>query len=457
MAEPPALKVLLVEDDQAVRFGAEQALRLAGIEVAAFESAEAVRPHLHPYFPGILIADVKLPRTDGLQLLAEAQQIDPTLPVIIVTGHGDIAMAVQAMKMGAYDFIEKPFSSDYLTGCVLRALEKRRLTFEVDNLRRKLDDRQGIESLLIGRSVLIEQLRRTILKLGESSPDIIITGETGTGKELVARCLHQYSRLRACNFVPLNCGAIPELMFESEIFGHEPGAFTGAQKRRIGKFEHAAGGTLFLDEIESLPLSMQIKLLRALQERQIERLGSNKLLDVQVRIVAATKIDMAQLVEQQKFRQDLYYRLDIVRLEVPALRERREDIPLLFEHFVLQAAQRYRHEAPIVPEQLVRRLLAHHWPGNVRELRNVADRFVLDVLGPPYVGDAQASLAIKSLPDQVDDFERSIIVEELRRQQGSIAAVSESLSIPKKTLYDKIRRYNIVPEAFRRNRPIDLA
>ncbi len=449
MSESDQLRVLFVEDDPAVRFGGQQALSLAGIDVEAFGSAEAVRPHLCPYLPGILVADVRLPGMSGLQLLDEVLSVDPSLPVILVTGHGDIAMAVQAMKSGAYDFIEKPFSSEYLVSSVQRALEKRRLTFEVDKLRRKLEDQRGIESILIGHSVLIENLRRAIMKLGDASPDIIITGETGTGKELVASCLHQYSRLRERNFVPLNCGAIPELIFESEIFGHEAGAFTGAQKRRIGKFEHAAGGTLFLDEIEAMPLSMQIKLLRALQERRIERLGSNDLLDVEVRIVAATKIELGQLVEQGKFRQDLYYRLDIVRLEVPPLRERREDIPLLFEHFVLQAAQRYRQPAPLAPEKLVRQLMTHSWPGNVRELRNIADRFVLGVLGPPHL-DAEDALATKGLADQVDEFERSIIVDQLRRRQGNVTAASEALGIPKKTLYDKIKRYELVPESFRR-------
>jgi two-component system, NtrC family, C4-dicarboxylate transport response regulator DctD len=449
MPDTGQLKVLFVEDDPAVRFGGTQALRLAGIAVEAFDSAEAAQPYLHPYFPGVLVADVKMRGMSGLELLGHALRIDSTLPVILVTGHGDIAMAVQAMRTGAYDFIEKPFASDYLIGVVKRALEHRRLTFEVDELRRRLEDREGIESVLIGHSVLIEELRRTIVKLGDSCPDVLITGETGTGKELVARCLHQYSRLRDRHFVPLNCGAIPELIFESEFFGHEAGAFTGAGKRRIGKFEHAAGGTLFLDEIESMLLSMQVKLLRALQERQIERLGSNELLDVEVRVVAATKADLASLVEQQKFRQDLHYRLDVVAIDVPPLRDRREDIPILFEHFVLQAAQRYRKEAPITPDNLVRYLMAHAWPGNVRELHNVADRFVLGVLGQPYQLGDKADIAVKGLAEQVDDFERSIIVEQLRRQHGSVAAASEALAIPKKTLYDKIRKFTISPELFR--------
>ena len=447
---PEGLKVLFVEDDPAVRFGGAQALSLAGVAVEAFDSAAAVRPHLHPYFPGVLVTDVKMPGMSGLELLVLAREIDPTLPVILVTGHGDVAMAVQAMRSGAYDFIEKPFSSDYFTGVVQRALEKRRLTFEVHELRHKLEDRAGIERVLIGNSAAMEDLRRTILKLGDSCPDVLLVGETGTGKELVARCLHEHARVRDGRFVAVNCGAIPEAMFESEVFGHEAGAFTGAQKRRIGKLEHAAGGTLLLDEIESLPLSMQVKLLRALQQRQVERLGANDLIDVEVRVVASTKTDLAALCDEQKFRRDLYYRLDVVSLEIPPLRERREDIPILFEHFVLHAAQRYRREAPMAPDRLVRRLMAHPWPGNVRELRNVADRFVLDVLGKPFeLAGTEAAAPVKGLAEQVDEFERSVIVDQLRRHQGNVASVSKVLAMPKKTLYDKINRYAISPEWFR--------
>jgi two-component system C4-dicarboxylate transport response regulator DctD len=447
---PDQLRVLFVEDDPAVRFGGSQALSLAGIAVEAFDGAAAALPHLHPYFPGVVVTDVKMRGMSGLELLDHASRIDPALPVILITGHGDVAMAVQAMKAGAYDFIEKPFSSDYLIGVVQRALEKRRLTFEVQELRRKLEDRQGIEQTLIGPSAPMEELRRTITKLGDSCPDLLIVGETGTGKELVAQCLHQHSRLRDGRFVALNCGALPETMFESEIFGHEAGAFTGAQKRRIGKLEYAARGTLFLDEIEAMPLSMQVKLLRTVQQRQVVRLGSNELIDVEVRIVASTKADLATLSDEQKFRRDLYYRLNVVSLEIPPLRDRREDIPILFEHFLLQAAQRYRREAPIAPDGLVRRLMAYGWRGNVRELRNVADRFVLDVLGTPFrLAQGHAGASVKGLAEQVDEFERSVIVEQLRRDQGSVAAASEALAMPKKTLYDKIHKHMISPEWFR--------
>lgn len=444
------LKVLLVEDDPAVRFGTAQALELAGLVVEAYETATALCPHLHPHLPAILVTDVRMAGMSGLELLDRAIAIDPDLPVIVITGHGDISMAVDAMRRGAYDFLEKPFASEQLVGTVQRALEKRRLTFEVQNLRRRLEDRQGIESILIGGSPAMEQLRRMILALSEAAPDILILGETGTGKELVAQSLHDFSTRRQRRFVALNCGALPDTMIESELFGHEAGAFTGAVKRRIGKMEHAAGGTVFLDEIESMPLLMQVKLLRAIQERSVVRLGSNEPTPVDVRFVAATKVDLQTMTEEGRFRADLYYRLNVVRLDLPPLRERREDIPLLFEHFTLQAAARYRRDAPPPSVALMRSLMAHHWPGNVRELRNVADRFVLGVLGET-LGSAPPSeaTATRGLADQVDEFERTLILEQLRRDRGNVSASSEALALPKKTLYDKIKKFNISLEQLR--------
>jgi Response regulator containing CheY-like receiver, AAA-type ATPase, and DNA-binding domains len=445
------LKVLLVEDDPAVRFGAAQALELAGLVVEAFETADTFRPHVHPHMPAVLVTDVRMKGMSGLELLDHVIGVDPDLPVIVVTGHGDVSMAVDAMRRGAYDFLEKPFASDQLVGTVQRALEKRRLTFEVQNLRRRLDDRQGIENVLIGGSRAMEQLRQMILALSDAAPDVLIFGETGTGKELVAQSLHDFSSRRTGNFVALNCGALPDTMIESELFGHEAGAFTGALKRRIGKIEHAAGGTVFLDEIESMPLMMQVKLLRAIQERSVERLGSNEPIDVDVRFVAATKIDLKTMSDEGKFRADLYYRLNVVRLDLAPLRERREDIPELFEHFTLQAAARYRREAPFPSPALMRSLIGHEWPGNIRELRNVADRFVLGVLGDQLGMGASrdSSMAAKSLAEQVDEFERSLIVEQLRRDRGNVAVSSDALSLPKKTLYDKIKKHNIALDQMR--------
>ena len=443
------LKVLFVEDDPAVRMGSQQALQLADLEVLAFDSAEQARKQILPDFSGVLVSDVKLPGMDGLALLRHAMSIDPALPVILVTGHGDISMAVQAMREGAYDFIEKPFSSERLIEVVQRALEKRRLTLEVQSLRKRLENRQGIEATILGRSPAIEQLRRQILDLADTSAEILIVGETGTGKELVARCLHDHSSRRSRNFVAMNCGGLHESLFESEVFGHEAGAFTGASKRRIGKVEHANGGTFFFDEIESTPPGQQVKLLRMLQEHHIERLGSNALIPVDCRIVAATKQDLKELSQQGLFRNDLYYRVSVVTLDLPSLRERREDIPLLFEHFVLQAALRHNRSAPVLSSAQMRELMAYSWPGNARELRNVAERFVLGLLGAKFDPPQLAKTSAKSLPEQVDHFERCLIEEELRKHSGRASIASEALGIPKKTLYDKMRKYSLVGEEFR--------
>ncbi|WP_230505905.1 sigma-54 dependent transcriptional regulator [Janthinobacterium sp. FW305-128] len=440
------MQVLLVEDDAVVRKGARQSLELAGLQVTAVATAEEALPYLVPEFAGILLSDIKLPGIDGLKLLDIAVAQDASLPVILVTGHGDVSMAVGAMRRGAYDFIEKPFSADLLVEVCRRALDKRHLVLENMNLRRQLEQRVGIEARIVGRSAAMAKVRQLVLNLAPKSADIIILGETGTGKELIARCLHDFSERRDHPFVAINCGALPESIFESELFGHEEGAFTGAQRQRIGKIEYANGGTLFLDEIESMPLALQVKLLRVLQERQVERLGSNKLISVNFRVIAAAKEDLNVLAEQGKFRPDLYYRLNVASLTLPALRNRREDIPLLFEFFVLQAALRYGQPAALVSGELIASLMAQRWAGNVRELHNVADRFVLglldDTLSP--AGCREASLA-----EQVDTFEISIIEEALRRHNGNVIDAAAALNIPKKTLYDKLKRFDISTEQFR--------
>ncbi|EWY38024.1 Fis family transcriptional regulator [Skermanella stibiiresistens SB22] len=444
------LSVLLVEDDDAVRASSIQTFQLAGIDAKGFGSAEPVRDMLHPDFPAVIVTDVRLPGMNGLALLEHATRADPKLPVVVITGHGDISMAVEAMRIGAYDFIEKPFPTERLVNSVQRALERRALTLEVGTLRRKLSDRDGIETVLLGQSPAIQEVRRVILQVADAAADVLILGETGTGKELVARCLHQFSPRRDNNFVALNCGAMPETMFESEVFGHETGAFTGASRQRVGRLEHADGGTLLLDEIESMPLALQVKLLRAVQERMVERLGSNKEIPIDVRIVAATKEDLAELSRQQRFRADLYYRLNVISVTLPPLRERREDIPLLFEHFVLQGAARFRREAPVLSSGQRQKLMAYAWPGNVRELRNVADRFVLGVHGSPLdLTKAGADAEPPSFAEQVDAFERATLAEAMSRHQGNIAAVSDSLKLPRKTLYDKLKRLNLAIETFR--------
>jgi DNA-binding NtrC family response regulator len=441
------LSVVFVEDDLAVRSSVSETLELAGFEVASFESAEAALPRIVGAFAGIVISDVRLPGIDGFALLLRVRAVDPTIPVIMVTGHGDVSMAVEAMHCGAYDFIEKPFAMERLVEVATRAMEKRALRLEVDTLRRQLQGRHAIETALLGNSAAMRAVRRQILTLADTPADVLVFGETGTGKEVVARCLHDYSKRSKANFVAINCGGLPENLFESEIFGHEAGAFTNASKRRVGKIEHADGGTLLLDEIESMPMALQVKLLRAVQERKIERLGSNQQVAVDFRIVAATKADLKELSEQQKFRSDLYYRLNVAVLELPPLRERREDIPGLFEHFSLQAALRYGREAPPLAGHEMRKLMAADWPGNVRELRNAADRYVLGLPGPQ--NPAGAGAARLTLAQQMDMVEKTLIEQALKQHSGRPQPVCDDLGIGKKTLDDKLHRHGIVIDAYR--------
>ena len=437
------LKVLVIEDDPDVRLGCEQALQLEGIPTHSAGSDEEARRFLCADYPGIVVSDIRLPRMDGLSFQRELTHDDPELPVVLITGHGDISMAVKAMKDGAYDFIQKPFPPEQLVEVVKRALEKRRLVLEVRELRHRLEGRDQIEARLIGQSGGMMRVRELIAGLANSAADVLIQGETGTGKELVARCLHEASPRRKGNYVAINCGGLPDTLFESEIFGHEAGAYTGAAKRRIGRIEHASGGTLFLDEIESMPIPMQIKLLRVLQERTLERLGSNTAIPIDCRVIAATKVDLRLLAEQGLFRTDLYYRLSVATLTLPPLRERREDIPLLFQHFLLQAAARHDRPAPTIDTARMHMLLGYHWPGNVRELRNVADRCVLGIeRGAPPFGE---EIRDRPLPlhETVEAFERALISDALQRNQGSLARSAEDLCIPKTTLHDKIRKYGL--------------
>ncbi|NML18752.1 sigma-54-dependent transcriptional regulator [Azohydromonas caseinilytica] len=445
------LTVLLVEDDLHMQLACVQALQLAGIAVEAVGSAEEASPKLAAGFPGVLVTDMRLPRADGLSLIRRCRELDAGLPAIMITGHGDVSLAVEAMRSGAYDFITKPFSPEQLVEVVRRAMEKRALTLEVASLRRALSQREGAEGKIVGRSPQIERVRRLVMDVADSPVDVLIHGETGTGKEVVAQALHELSRRRGAPYVALNCGGLPDNLLDSELFGHEAGAFTGAQKKRVGKIEHAHGGTLFLDELESMPLGVQIKLLRVLQERVVERLGSNVPHPVDVRVVAATKDDLLARARQGSFRADLVYRLNVVTIELPPLRERREDIPLLLEHFMLLGASRYGRPQPEVSTQQMHRLMAHDWPGNVRELRNVADCLVLGVR-PNLPGmDASAPSGAGeeggvSLVESVEGYERSLIRAELQRQGGNIARSAKALRIPKTTLNDKIRKYGLQGE-----------
>jgi two-component system C4-dicarboxylate transport response regulator DctD len=440
-------KVLFIDDEKHIRLANRQTLELADLEVVSEGTAEDGLVWLSREWPGIVVCDIRLPGMDGIGLLHAVKEIDCDLPVILITGHGDISTAVNAMRDGAYDFIEKPYSAERLVKTVLRGLEKRSLTLENRNLRRELELHSAPGPRIIGRTPIMEKLRSLMAQVANTGADVLITGETGTGKELVARALHENSERRNKNFVAINCGAVSESIIESELFGHEAGAFTDARAMRVGKFEHANGGTLLLDEIESMPPRVQIHLLRVLQERAIERLGANRLIPVDLRVVAASKVDLFGAVEKGEFRQDLYYRLNVVCLNIPPLRERREDIPLLFHHFLLVAGHRYQQEVPMPSSAQMNALLAYAWPGNVRELRNLTERYVL--LGQQFDWSLEKMLPgetldiHRSLAEHVDRFECSLIEHALVAANGSIKEVMTDLAVPRKTLYDKMRKYGL--------------
>ena len=440
-----AANVILVEDEHHVRLAGKQTLELAGYTVEAVESAPAALDRLSRDWAGIVVSDVRMPGMTGLELMRACRELDRDLPVILVTGHGDISMAVEAIRDGAYDFIEKTFRAEMLVDVVKRALEKRALVLENRALRSELDAHGEAEVRIIGKTSEMERVRAAIDDVADTNADVLIIGETGTGKELVARALHQRSARRGRHFVAINCGALPESIIESELFGHEAGAFTDAKERRIGKFEHADRGTLFLDEIESMPLSLQVRLLRVLQERTIERLGSNVPISVDVRVVAATKGDLKALAAKGEFREDLYYRLDVIEIALPPLRERREDIPYLFQHFALTAAARYEREPPPASPELMRRLMAQDWPGNVRELQNAAERFVLSpaAFSGRDTETPGASGAGRTLAEEVRYFERALIEQALSEHGGNVTEACAALGVPRKTFYEKMQKHGL--------------
>ncbi len=443
MTSPSLPQVIVVDDEASIRDAVRQWLSLSGFEVATHERAEDCLATLPEDFPGVILSDVRMPGMDGLQLLAQVQARDPQLPLILLTGHGDVPMAVEAVQGGAYDFLEKPFSPDTLMNSLRRALDKRTLVLENRRLLARASHQDRLQADLLGQSPTMQLLRRRILDLAVLPVNVLIRGETGSGKERVARCLHSCGPRADKPFVALNCAAIPEALFEAELFGHESGAFTGAQGRRIGKLEHADGGTLFLDEIESLPLAQQAKLLRVIQEQTLERLGSNHSISIDVRIVAATKPDLLQEARAGRFREDLAYRLNVAELHLAPLRERREDIPQLFEHFARLAANRAgRDVAPLATAHLAH-LLSHDWPGNVRELANAAERHALGLEAPQADAVTGTSLAA-----QQEAFEAQCLRAALTRHRGDIKAVLTELQLPRRTLNEKMQRHGLLREDF---------
>lgn len=435
--------IALIEDDDIVRQATTQWLELAGFHVDVFSNATDALLALPNGVHQAVISDVKLPDIDGINLLSQLRDADVMAPVILITGHGDVDMAVKALQLGAYDFIEKPFNPERLSTTVASAVEQHVHQNACDERLQYLQALSGIEQLLIGQSDVMKQLREQVARVATIDTNVIIYGETGAGKELVATALHEMSQRYKHHFVPLNCGAIPENLFESELFGHEAGAFTGAVKRRIGKLEHANKGTVFFDEVESMPLNMQVKVLRCLQENVVERVGANTMIPVDIRVIAAAKED---LLHHAEFRQDLYYRLNVAQLHIPPLRERDHDALLLFEHFALQA----NPETRSVSDADARSLLAYSWPGNVRELRNVAIRFALDdtlsvveILSQRPNSTVENTHAGVPLVTQLLNFERKVIHEALLRHQGKITDVMNELDLPRRTLNQKMQKLGL--------------
>lgn len=441
--------VYLIEDDAAILKSCEQALTLEHFSVHAFSDATSFLAHHKARFPYVVITDVNLPDECGISIMKKVLASDPEVPVIVITGHGDINMAVDSMKEGAFDFIEKPFSIDRLITTVRNAVDKASLTHRYNALAGAATDQMAG---FIGQSEPLQKLKQHIAMLAPTGVDILINGETGTGKEVVAQTLHQLSQCTG-PFVAINCAALPENIIESELFGHEVGAFTGASKRRIGKFEYANQGTLFLDEIESMPLALQAKLLRTIQERVIQRLGSNESIPVSCRIVAATKTNLKTLSDQGLFRSDLYFRLNVVNFYLPPLREIKEDIPLIFNHYLYFYRNKYPGSEQRSAElggsaSVLRALATHDWPGNIRELKNFAERVALGFPFQDLAANSADQVAL-TLSGLLEKTEKSALIDAMRLSNGHVAEAAEVLSIPVKTLYDKLARYGIQAGAFK--------
>jgi two-component system C4-dicarboxylate transport response regulator DctD len=434
-------RILLIDDEEEMRRSSAQALELFGLEVDTFSSAEAVLELVGYAFDGVVVSDIRMPDMDGMTLLQRIREVDAEVPVILVTGHADVQLAVSAMRAGVYDFLEKPFTAQHLAGIIRRAMDRRSLVLENRRLRAVAGKRDDIEARLPGRTQVMVDLRYRLRAIGATDADTLIIGETGVGKEVVARALHDISARANRPFIAINCAALPENLIESELFGHEAGAFPGALRPRYGKFEHGRGGTILLDEIGSMPFDLQAKFLRVLQERVITRLGSNEAVPLDVRFIATSKVDLEAEVAAGRFRADLLYRLNVATLHVPSVAQRQLDIPLLFLQLVREAAARYMRSDPDVEPELITEICGRSWPGNVRELRNAADRLVLGLDATR--DEPLAESGPQRLADKVAAYERGLIASALAAHGGSLKPVYEQLGVSRKTLYEKMQKYGL--------------
>lgn len=437
-----AQAVFFVDDDAPLREANAQTLELAGLPVRAFADAATVLAAIGPAFDGVVVSDIRMPGMDGLQLFARLRAMDPELPVILITGHADVPMAVGALRDGAFDFLPKPFAADHLVASVRRALAHRRLI--LDNRALRAAAASPPDSPLIGDSPAMVRLRESVAQVARAEVDVLVEGETGTGKELVAAMLHRGSARAARPFIAVNCAALPPAQAEIELFGHAADAVPYGRFERAGRIEASSRGTLFLDEIDGMPLEVQPRLLRVLEEREVLPVGAERPMPLDLRVIASAKSDLRELSRRGAFRNDLYFRLNVVRLSIPPLRERRSDIAQLFAAFVAEAVTQTGQGGFRMTDAVRRHLLDHDWPGNVRELRNFAFSAVLN-LNDGAVPVAQH----QSLPDRIAAYEAMLLRETLETTRGNVARAIELLGIPRKTFYDKMARAGLAAAQFR--------
>ncbi|MBI3995574.1 MAG: sigma-54-dependent Fis family transcriptional regulator [Nitrospirae bacterium] len=445
-------RILVVDDEPNMLGLFKKVLEKEGYEVATASSGEEAVKMLGTEWFDLLIADLKMPGLSGLELLKKVKSLVPTLPCIMLTAHGTIDSAVAAMKEGAYDYLTKPINNEEIKMTVKKALDLHRLTREVEHLRERVGMESGSANF-IGRSKPMRDLYHLIQRVAGSNTTILIHGESGTGKELVARSIHQQSARRDRPFVTIDCGALPETLLESELFGHVRGSFTGAISNKKGLFEEAHGGTLLLDEIGDTTAAFQSKLLRVLQENEIRPVGSNKTIKMDVRVLAATNKDLKKNVEQKAFREDLYYRLAVVPIMIPPLRQRKEDIPLLADHFIRKYCERNRLEIKWISPKAMRLLADAPWPGNVRELENVIERAVLMSQGAEITTDALFMEPVKEesgdplrqvIRTTTETVEKEKIAAATQQARGNRSRAAKLLGISRATLYNKLKRYNLI-------------
>ena len=450
-------RILVVDDERSIRDILAQVFEYGGHDVRTAEDGPDALDAVEAFHPEVIFLDVKMPGMDGLDVLARIHEADPAAPVVMISGHGTIDTAVDATRRGAYDFLEKPLDTDRLLVTLGRALEHRGLTRSVAALRDEVESRYEI----VGTSYPVRQVLERVEKVAPTDARVLVTGENGTGKELVARAIHRLSERADGPFVEVNCAAIPSELIESALFGHIKGSFTGAVADRAGKFEQADGGTLFLDEIGDMSLAAQAKVLRALEQGVVTRVGGAGSIEVDVRVVAATNKDLEEEIEENRFREDLFYRLNVVPIHIPPLRERREDIPMLVRHFSDRMARTDRVVPKTFTEDAVERLTALEWPGNVRELRNTVERLLILAPGQevrPEDVDRLASarpsagglggdlLGADSFSDFKDRAERAYILQKLREHDWNVAETARQIDMPRSNLYKKIEKYGLVRE-----------